>query len=105
MAQKPIPFPGGPGGPTGVTPPIGAVRAECIAFGDTLKLTFGDTGYFSHDNDNVFAPDLPTGLMMAETVIISPPAKPQQQTITLSLMDCRTGLLYTVVVQVLESCG
>ena len=51
MGMKSIDFPGGKV----------LARQETIALGDLFKVTFSDGGFFSHDVDQVFVPELFTG--------------------------------------------
>jgi hypothetical protein len=94
--MKPIPFPGGKV----------FQRNETIPHGDYAVITFSEPGYFSHDNNLIFTPDLATGYFGVDekgnpSVLVSGVANGVGQKVTLSFLDTKDGKLYSVILTVL----
>jgi hypothetical protein len=93
--MRPIPFPGG----------TIADRTLSVGLNDFLQLTFMDAGYFSHDDENIFATEanLPAGSFEKGSVVISSPVTQPSASTKLSFWDAENKKLWTVTVVVSES--
>jgi len=67
---------------------------ETFAFNEPLTLRLNTSGYFSHDNQQAFAPNLPIGNLVSPLDMGPYYAVPMDNVITLRFFDTANGRTY-----------
>jgi hypothetical protein len=78
---------------------------QCFVYGEDLQITFGVSGYFSHDNPTAFEPDPPTGNFVAPPPVTLDGyhAVSQDSTVTFSFVDTANGKTYKNEITIVAS--
>jgi hypothetical protein len=91
-------------------PPPGAgqgdvITKQCFIYGEELEIQFGASGLFSHDNNEAFNPDPPTGNFVAppSLEISQYYAIHQDSVVTFTFVDTANGETYQNQITIVAS--
>ena len=99
-----IPMPP-PGNAVQGKPPHTKISTTCIPYGDTITISFKDTGVFGAVPGSAFENELPVGLFFQGDTIHSSPAKRQDSDVYLIFLDIDNKKAYIHLVQIRSSCS